>query len=438
MSRWVSAIAGLALCGALLLTPAAAQRSDAQPGLPPSIVNALEKQDYEWAVRALEDFLFNNVGHRAALIQLAFVYGKLDRNAEAIELYGELALLEPNNFSVRINLGVLLMQEEEFEEAVVEFRHAAEGRPDNFRVRFYLATALEQAGKPAEALTHYARAVEINPEDGDARTAIVELIAKQENLVGHAALMDRVLVAAPTDIVLLELRAASLRLEGKGQEVLDLYEKYLVVVNDLPDTSPHDIATIRHRAGLHAHEMKLYKRAILHHQIAGAMGGEPFAWASAVGEAKALGALERYEEAAPLYRRVLELSGHDIDLDIYEEFGFVLFMTKRYADAVKVLADVVRLDPSREASHDQLVFSLHRLDRHEAVIAELDQRARNHAETPGTIFLRAHSQDKLKRCAEAIAGYGRFLEANLGEENNEYFQASGRLRFLKRTCKKSR
>ena len=69
------------------------------------------------------------------------------------------------------------------------------------------------------------------------------------------------------------------------------------------------------------------------------------------------------------------------------------------------------------------------------MIATLDQRALTHAETPGTIFLRALSHDRLNRCAEAIAGYERFLEANQGQENDSYFQSSGRLRFLKRTCK---
>ncbi len=434
------AVVAAALCVALLIQPVTAQQPGTQPDLTPRIVEALEKEDYATAARALEDFLFAHTGHREAISQLAFSYSRLDRNEEAAELYGELIRLEPDNYSAHINLGVLLMKADKAEEAVTEFRFAAGGRPDDFRAHFYLATALEKIGRFEEAIKQYARAVELDPSDADARTTVAGLIAAQEDLADLAPLLDRLLKAAPTDIVLLELRATALRLEDRPKEALALYNAYLATVNELPDTSPLEIATVRHRAGLEAHGMKLFEEAIQHYQIAGAMGGAQFEWASVVGQARALGALERFAEAAPLYRRALELSGHgiDLDLDLYEEFGIVLSMTREYATAATVLNEVTRLDPAREESFTRLAFALHRLERHAEVVAALDHRAEFHAETPGTIYLRALSQDRLGRCAEAIAGYQRFLGVNQGKENDEYFQASGRLRGLKKTCRESR
>ena len=436
------AVAVAALCGALLIPTVAAQQPDTQPKAPPSltprIVEALEKGDFATAARALEDFLFAHTGHREAISQLAFSYSRLDRNEEAAELYGELIRLNPENYSARINLGVLLMKADRSEEAVTEFRFAAGGRPDDFRAHFYLATALEKTGKFEEAIERYARAVELEPSDADARAAAAELVVAQKDLVNFGPMLDRLLKAAPTDIVLLELRATALRLEDRPKEVLALYNAYLATVNELPGTPPLEIATVQHRAGLAAHSMKLFEEAIQHYQIAGAMGGAQFEWASVVGQARALSALERFAEAVPLYRRTLELSGHDADLDLHEEFGIVLFMTSDYAGAATVLNEVTRLDPSREESFNRLAYALHRLERHAEVVAALDHRARSHAETPGTIFLRALSQDRLGRCAEAIAGYQRFLDVNQGKENDEYFQASGRLRGLKKTCRESR
>ena len=68
----------------------------------------------------------------------------------------------------------------------------------------------------------------------------------------------------------------------------------------------------------------------------------------------------------------------------------------------------------------------------------LDQRARLAEETPGTLFLRGVCYDKLAQCAPAVDYYEKFLAANRDTNSDAYFEASGRLRLLKNTCKQRR
>ena len=62
----------------------------------------------------------------------------------------------PNNFDANLQLGVLLRQDEENEEALKFFQHALEIRPGDFGVRYQIATVelakgqLEQAQRDLE------------------------------------------------------------------------------------------------------------------------------------------------------------------------------------------------------------------------------------------------------------------------------------------------
>ncbi|MGH9861792.1 MAG: hypothetical protein ACRD35_00035, partial [Candidatus Acidiferrales bacterium] len=59
-------------------------------------------------------------------------------------------------------------------------------------------------------------------------------------------------------------------------------------------------------------------------------------------------------------------------------------------------------------------------------------------ETPGTLFLRALSHDKLQQCGAAIENYERFLATGPDKRSDQYLEATGRLRALKRTCRERR
>ena len=59
-------------------------------------------------------------------------------------------------------------------------------------------------------------------------------------------------------------------------------------------------------------------------------------------------------------------------------------------------------------------------------------------ETLATLFLRAISHDQLRQCLPAQEFYEKFLALNTDRRSDQFFQASGRRRALKKTCKEKR
>ena len=74
----------------------------------------------------------------------------------------------------------------------------------------------------------------------------------------------------------------------------------------------------------------------------------------------------------------------------------------------------------------------------ERLLRQHPQRARLAPETPGTLFLRAVSHDQLGQCVEAMGYYQKFLDTKPDGQSNQFFQAAGRLRTLKKTCREQR
>lgn len=412
--------------------------------LPPTILEALEKQDYAAAAKALEDFLFAQAGHREALFQLAFCYSRLERPSDAIELYRELLELEPALFEARFNLGVLLAQQKKSLRAAEEFRQATELEPGHYPARHYYAMALESSGNTAGALMEYARAAELDPAALEPRRALVSLIRedrknrKNNDQTQHAPLLDKLLALIPTDAALVELRADLFRLEEKPEAARQLYLDYFSAVEEKLTVPPKEAARIHQLAGRQAADLKQWKEAHKHYLLAGEIGGDEFEWISTYGQAHALASMERYAEAIPLYRRALELMGHDIDLDILEEFGSVLVFHQQYPEAIPLLVNLLEIDPERVAAYNRLAVALHALQNYRAAVEILQKRAQVAEETLATLFLRAISHDQLRQCLQAQEFYEKFLALNTDRRSDQFFQASGRRRALKKTCKEKR
>ena len=86
---------------------------------------------------------------------------------EAIRLLGEATDLDPRSDKAREMLGILLLQEGRFAEAVVHLRKALELNPKNVRAAKPLPVALIRAGRNPEALAWYEEAISRFPDESD-------------------------------------------------------------------------------------------------------------------------------------------------------------------------------------------------------------------------------------------------------------------------------
>ena len=71
-------------------------------------------------------------------------------------------------YEAELNLGILLIDEKQFEKAVVQLKPAVEKKPGEFRPNYYLAEALLEKGDAAAAELSYKAAASANPKEAAA------------------------------------------------------------------------------------------------------------------------------------------------------------------------------------------------------------------------------------------------------------------------------
>jgi tetratricopeptide (TPR) repeat protein len=128
--------------------------------------------------------------------------------------------------------GMLAERNGRFDEAVAEYRKAAEGNPDNVSYRRALAGALLLGGRLDEAIAEFRDAVNLAPEEAVTRMRLARALASRglwEQAEGH---LSAALRADPDDHRV-RLRRAQMRLAlGRGAEALADLQAVLTATPD--------------------------------------------------------------------------------------------------------------------------------------------------------------------------------------------------------------
>jgi len=391
---------------------------------------AIEEKQYDTAIALLENFLLENPGHGEALFNLAYAYSLAGRNSEAIDTYREALEVEPKLFPARFNLGMLLAKEKKTGEAAEEFLRAAELEPENYRAHLFAAAALEESGRKDEALACYRRAADLAPADPAPRRALLTLLLEKDDIAGAEELLAELLELEPAAPDLMQLRAELLLRRDRTDEALAAFEDYLKVKPD--DADAHLAAGRLYRAQGKPEE------ALRHFQAADA-AGNPAAGQTAEAlheRAELLAELNRWAEAVPVYEAAAAREPENAE--VRAGLGFAYLEAKQYARAAEELQAALKLNPRRVKTYDHLASALYLGGNLGGTIEVLDRRAALTEETPGTFYLRAISYDKLQQCEPAILFYEKFLAVNQDKQSDAYFQSTGRLRLLKKSCKPRR
>jgi protein O-mannosyl-transferase len=100
----------------------------------------------------------NNLG--TVLLQ----QGQVD---EAIVHFRKAFEIKADNLEARANLASALLHKGELDEAIAQYYKAIEIKPDSALAHYDLANVLLQKGQVDEAIAHYEKAIEIKPDDAD-------------------------------------------------------------------------------------------------------------------------------------------------------------------------------------------------------------------------------------------------------------------------------
>jgi len=181
----------LMICGGLVLSTVMAYfvSRAASPQEDPEEIYKSQAAQIETLIEELEKELENDPENTSLLTQLGHSYYTLGQIyaalneaeesssyfAKALEPYGKVLELEPDNVDVRVDRALAAYASDNKETAQDEFEQALADDPTHARAHFNYGIFLYFAmNEPEEALAHWQEVVELNPEDEEDLVATAE------------------------------------------------------------------------------------------------------------------------------------------------------------------------------------------------------------------------------------------------------------------------
>ena len=153
-----------------------------------------------------------NPNFTPALVNLADLDRMRGQNQEGTELLRKAMAIDPNNADIHHALGLALVRQHNYAEALPELRQASELAPSNARYTYVYAIALNSTGSQGEAMALLETSHKRHPADRDTLLALAS-IARESGDFATALTHTRELVTLyPTDM---ELRMLVLDLEKR-------------------------------------------------------------------------------------------------------------------------------------------------------------------------------------------------------------------------------
>jgi tetratricopeptide (TPR) repeat protein len=322
----------------------------------------------------------------AALEQQAQKYLQDQKPQLAIPVLREIASLDPKNLNAQGNLGVLLFFQGSYPEAIPHMRAALQMQPDLWRIEALMGIAEKRTGDPKTAQNHLERAFS-NLDDKkiqiQAGLELVELYsasaqldkalcvaAKLEELAPQnpqillvayqisRQMMDQSLLtmtmAAPDSAEMHMIMAGELGRQGDHTNAIAQYREAIRLNPSLPGAHFELAEQLRTSSdpALNAQAEDEYKAAIRVNQY------DELSWRQIGGILEAKG---DYKTAEEDYRKALALQPKDSDART--GLAIVLISLNQTNEAISLLEDAVKDDPTNLVAHYRLSILYRRAGR---------------------------------------------------------------------------
>jgi tetratricopeptide (TPR) repeat protein len=387
--------------------------------------SAMDHKDYQEAIQSYKEYLAKKPANANAHFDLGNAYASLKQSAEAKVEYEKAILLDPKLDVAYVNLGITLM-DSDLNAAIRAFQKAVGLVPDQARPRFLLGWAYERSGKLPLAIEQYRAALKVDNKVSDAHFAL-----------GRALLTSNQPAEAET-----EFRSALASDGGNDQAHLGLSQclmaekQYDGAASELAAylaAQPNDSEARVSRA-LALTRAEKNDEALA--ELDRAAAARPETLSALKLRAQILFQLKRYDDAIPVLQKAATLAPQDPDIPA--RLGHLYLEKRSYPDAVRELLVAFKANPSSNDVLGELVAAEYLGKNYEAALKGLDLLSRREDLPAGTVFIRATCYDKLGQASAALDAYQKFLQLNKDENNDMYFEAAARVRFLTRELKEKK
>jgi tetratricopeptide (TPR) repeat protein len=380
---------------------------------------AMDAKDYAAAAQDYQAYLAKKPGDAMVHFNLGYAYTAMQRAGDAKSEYEKAISLDPKMGPAYLNLGLTLLAGDP-SAAVDPLQHAADLMPDQARPKLLLGAALEHAGKlelaieqyqaaakldganfdvhfalgralldshrPGEAEPEFRRATQLDPSVAAAHLGLAESLIAQNKSVAAAAELDTYLHAKPNDASARIDFASVLADAGKYDDAIAQLDRAAAV-------RPEDLHALKLRAQIY--------------------------WVQ-----------KKYDAALPALQKAQALAPNDPGIPA--KLGHIYLAKKDYSAALQQLSVAYRLDPSASDVLADLAEAEYDNKNYSTALQALDALSKKTELPPAAWFFRAACYDKLEQPEQALDAYQKFLQLNTDQNDDMYFEATSRVRFLKR------
>src|ERR1700704_2218914 len=188
----------------------------------------IDSNNFESAIAPLEKFIAEKPDLAFAHFQLGYTYTALHRTDEARAEYERAIALDPKMPEAYLNLGVLLLDKQQYAAAVAPLTKAVELLPAQSRPRSLLAVAQDRSGNQEGAARSFEGVLHLDPNDPTANHYLGDLDLRRGKPAEAAARLRHALEIRPDAPEILKGLARSLEAQN-NPEAPDAYRKYLAV-----------------------------------------------------------------------------------------------------------------------------------------------------------------------------------------------------------------
>ncbi|MBC7927463.1 MAG: tetratricopeptide repeat protein [Bryobacteraceae bacterium] len=387
-----------------------------QPNAAANGLKALEEQRWDAAIASFSQAVSEDPKNFVLRFNLAFGYSMAGQTDSAVREYRTVLDLKPGLYEAQLNLGMLLFQLKQPQEAATLLEQAALQKPQEFRPVQYAGEAHLLAGNYPQAIVSFRKSLDLQPQAVDATLGLARALAKDGKLTEAEPLFRKASVASPE--VRLEL-ATLLEAAGKNAEAAEIYLSV-----------PDNIAA-QERAGELLLESGKAEAAIP--GLETAVQKSPTA-ANRFALGMAYNVTKKYEKAEPLFAAALQAEPANAALRM--AYARVLRQQRKYAPAAQEFARVTQANPKSSEAWSDLAGVLVLLDNYPQALHALDRVRGLGTENPGHFYLRAIILDRGKVMDGALESYEKFLSLSQGKYPDEEFKARQRIRIIKRESDK--